>query len=152
MKSQVSVTSEAAFEAFWKGVSAWEIDYDVEVSAPDGGVNFRWGPGVEFVKHQEDMIPNGTKLHVHMEATAQNGNNWGLVKYGRQCGWIALTQVSVVANNDSEPEKGIVFERFMENDMEYAAVTSYDEEGNVLWIYKTGSYGSAQCDRVSKIG
>ena len=132
--------------------SAWEVDYDVEVSAPDGGVNFRWGPGVEFVKQQEDMIPNGTKLHVYMEVTAQNGNNWGLVNYGRQSGWIALTQVHTVANNDSEPEKGIVFERFMENGMEYAAVTSYDEEGNVLWIYKTGSYESAQCDRVSKIG
>ena len=82
---------------------------------------------------------------LYTSATAQNGNNWGLVKYGRQCGWIALTQVSVVANNDSETEKGIVFERFMENDMEYAAVTSYDEEGNVLWIYKTCLLYTSRC-------
>lgn len=61
--------------------SAWDVNYTVEVSAPDGGVNFRWGPGVEYGKIQESMIPNGTLLPIFKEATAQNGNNWGLTAY-----------------------------------------------------------------------
>lgn len=132
--------------------SAWDVNYTVEVSAPDGGVNFRWGPGVEYGKIQESMIPNGTLLPIFKEATAQNGNNWGLTAYNDTSGWIALTQVSVVADSTSEPEKGIVFKHFMENGMEHATVTSYDKEGKTLWTYKTDSYEGAQCNRVSEIG
>lgn len=150
--TQVRVTSEVAFEEFWQGVSAKEVNYNVEVSAPDGGVNFRWGPGAEYVKLQDDMIPNGTELHVSLEAAAQNGNSWGLAEYDGQYGWIALTQVSKVTIDDPETDKEIVFEHFMENGMEYATVTSYDEEENMLWRYETDSYEMAQCSRVSKIG
>lgn len=39
-----------------------EILYDVEVTAPDGGVNMRCGAGVEYDKVLPDMIPNGTVL------------------------------------------------------------------------------------------
>ena len=113
--TQVRVTSEAAFEEFCQSVSAKEVNYNVEVSAPDGGVNFRWGPGAEYVKLQDDMIPNGTELHVSLEAAAQNGNSWGLAEYDGQYGWIALTQVSKVTIDDPETDKEMVFEHFMEN-------------------------------------
>lgn len=131
---------------------AWDVSYHVEVSAPDGGVNFRWGPGVEYGRIQESMIPNGTLLAVSKEAAAQNGNNWGLVEYNGQQGWIALTQVRAVENKDAEAEKEIVFERFMQNGMEYAVVTRREKENKVLWSYTTDSYEIAQCSRVSKIG
>ncbi len=132
--------------------TAWDVNYTVEVSAPDGGVNFRWGPGTEYGKIQESMIPNGTLLPIFKEATAQNGNNWGLTDYNGSSGWIALTQVSVVADSIPETEKGIVFRHFMESGMEYATVTSYDKEGKTLWTYTTDSYEVAQCNRVSEIG
>lgn len=68
--------------------------YDVEVTAPDGGVNMRCGAGVEYDKVLPDMIPNGTVLTVTQEAVASNGNSWGYTNYNGTYGWIALTQVT----------------------------------------------------------
>ena len=52
------------------------VNYDVEVSAPDGGVNIRYGPGVEYDRLMDSMIPNGVILHVTSQAQAANGNYW----------------------------------------------------------------------------
>ncbi len=76
-------------------------DYYVTVSAPDGGCNFRYGPGVEYGQIIANMIPNGTELHVTREASASNGNPWGFVEYGGNWGWIALSQVSVTSRPSS---------------------------------------------------
>lgn len=95
MLSVCSGTANVSANSFLQELSTWETDYHVEVFAPDGGVNFRWGPGADYDKLTENMIPNGTVLHVSREATASNGNNWGLITYEEQIGWIALTQVSV---------------------------------------------------------
>ena len=70
------------------------VNYDVEVSAPDGGVNIRYGPGVESDRLMDSMIPNGVILHVTSQAQAANGNYWGYTYYNGMYGWIALTQVS----------------------------------------------------------
>ncbi|MDO5392626.1 MAG: hypothetical protein Q4F24_16265 [Eubacteriales bacterium] len=70
------------------------VDYDVQVSAPDGGVNIRYGPGVEYDRLMDSMIPNGVILHVTSQAQASNGNYWGYTYYNGIYGWIALTQVS----------------------------------------------------------
>ena len=70
------------------------VSYDVEVTAPDGGVNMRCGAGVEYDKVLPDMIPNGTVLTVTQEAVASNGNSWGYTNYNGTYGWIALTQVT----------------------------------------------------------
>ena len=64
--------------------------YDVEVTAPDGGVNMRCGAGVEYDKVLPDMIPNGTVLTVTKEAVASNGNSWGYTNYNGTYGWIAV--------------------------------------------------------------
>lgn len=68
--------------------------YNVQVTAPDGGVNMRCGAGVEYDKVLPDMIPNGTVLTVTQEAVASNGNSWGYTNYNGTYGWIALTQVT----------------------------------------------------------
>lgn len=68
--------------------------YNVQVTAPDGGVNMRCGAGVEYDKVLPDMIPNGTMLTVTQEAVAFNGNSWGYTNYNGTYGWIALTQVT----------------------------------------------------------
>lgn len=70
------------------------VEYDVQVSAPDGGVNIRYGPGVEYDRLMDSMIPNGVILHVTSQAQASNGNYWGYTNYNGMYGWIALTQVS----------------------------------------------------------
>lgn len=70
------------------------VEYDVQVSAPDGGVNIRYGPGVEYDRLMDSMIPNGVILHVTSQAQASNGNYWGYTYYNGIYGWIALTQVS----------------------------------------------------------
>lgn len=138
----------------WMGDSAWDVDYNVEVSAPDGGVNFRRGPGTDYEKLIDHMIPNGYVLHISREATASNGNNWGFTKYNGLEGWIALTQVSLTtsAAPESAPQNEIVFERFYENSFEFATVTKYDGAGNAVWQYKTESYAGAQCNHTEKIG
>ncbi len=70
------------------------VAYDVQVSAPDGGVNLRYAPGVEYDILLDGLIPNGTILHVTREAAASNGNYWGYTVYNGIYGWIALSQVS----------------------------------------------------------
>ena len=74
---------------------SYPADYDVVVSAPDGGVNLRGGVGTsyEILYH---MIPNNVTLHISKEAQASNGNYWGYTYYDGIYGWIALSQVSVV--------------------------------------------------------
>ena len=69
--------------------------YDIQVAASDGGVNFRYGPGVQYGKILSDMIPNGVVLHVNQEAQAANGNTWANVYYNGYYGWVALSECSV---------------------------------------------------------
>ena len=51
--------------------------YDVEVTAPDGGVNMRCGAGVENDKVLPDMIPNGKQFCTVTQGrqVASNGQN-----------------------------------------------------------------------------
>lgn len=72
------------------------VDYYVLVSAPDGGVNLRYGPGVEYDRLMDYMIPNDVYLHVTQSAQASNGNYWGYTEYQGMYGWIALTQVTTI--------------------------------------------------------
>ncbi len=74
--------------------AAWDekpVDYYVYVSTPDGGLNFRHGPGVEYAKVFEERIPDGVKLHI----VAESGN-WGMTKYNGYYGWVALKQTTKV--------------------------------------------------------
>ena len=72
-----------------------EANYDVVVSAPDGYVNFRYGPGLEYGICTP--IYNGEYLHIN--ATMDNyydGLAWGQTIYGDQYGWVSLSQTSPV--------------------------------------------------------
>lgn len=148
--------SAAVPAAASQAVDAWQADYYVVVSAPDGGVNFRQGPGVEYSKLIDEMIPNGVVLHVIAEAQASNGNNWGYTDYNGQAGWIALTQVSrteaPAEEETAAAQEGIVFEHFLDGGVERGTATKYDDAGGIVWQYTTDSYEAAQCDRVSEIG
>ena len=68
--------------------------YNVQVTAPDGGVNMRSGPGTEYDKVLPEAIPNGNVLEVYVEHMASNGNYWGYTTYNGTEGWVALTQVT----------------------------------------------------------
>ena len=74
--------------------AAWDekpVDYYVYVTTPDGGLNFRHGPGVEYAKVFEERIPDGVKLHIVSES-----GNWGWTKYNGYYGWVALKQTTKV--------------------------------------------------------
>ena len=86
--------TEENYSKLVEQISSTGNSYDVEVTAPDGGVNMRCGAGVEYDKVLPDMIPNGTVLTVTQEAVASNGNSWGYTNYNGTYGWIALTQVT----------------------------------------------------------
>lgn len=83
-----------------------EADYDVVVSAPDGYVNFRYGPGLEYGICCP--IYNGEYLHIN--ATMDNyydGLAWGQTVYGGNYGWISLSQTTPVGYALPEPETTI---------------------------------------------
>ena len=90
--------------SFDSGASSGSLkraSYDVTVSASDGGCNLRYGAGVEHEKLMDNMIPNGTGLHIYWEQQASNGNTWGFTSYNNMNGWIALSEVSVTNPNSS---------------------------------------------------
>ena len=91
----VQVYADAAVEDFWN--TAYSVDYDVTVSAPDGGVNLRYGAGVKYDKILEGMIPNGTVLHISETAKADNGKEWGYTTYNGLKGWVFLGQTKVTS-------------------------------------------------------
>ncbi|MBP3371872.1 MAG: SH3 domain-containing protein [Clostridia bacterium] len=73
-------------------------NYQVIVSAPDGGVNLRFGPSTDY-DIRVSMIPNDTILQV----TAKEGR-WGRTTYNGTDGWIALSQVSEYVPLEVEEE------------------------------------------------
>ena len=97
----IEARADAAVEGFWN--TAYDVDYYVEVSAPDGGVNFRSGAGVEYGKILNSMIPNGTELHIEMEARADNGKMWGQTQYQGYWGWVALSQTKKTNGGHTPP-------------------------------------------------
>ncbi len=64
------------------------VDYYVYVTTPDGGLNLREGPGVDY--SIITTIPDYELLHV----TVEKGNGWGYVQYGDNYGWVYLGQTS----------------------------------------------------------
>lgn len=71
-----------------------EVDYWVKADALDGGVNFRYGAGVEYDKIISNMIPNGVILHITGERTASTGRKWGYTEYQGMWGYVSLSQTS----------------------------------------------------------
>jgi len=65
------------------------VDYYVYVDTPDGGLNMRYGPGVDYARVIDYRIPDGMKLHITYES-----DNWGYTEYKGSYGWVALSQTS----------------------------------------------------------
>ena len=80
--------ADALIEDFW--LTMYDVDYYVVVDAPDGGVNLRYGAGAEYPIQLDEMIPNGTILHIDAEARANNGKYWGATEYDGWYGFIFL--------------------------------------------------------------
>ena len=75
-----------------------DVDYDVYVTTPDGGLNMRYGPGVEYDVVIEERIPDYTILHIDMETTDTDGEYWGYTQYGDDYGWVYLNQTTLVSD------------------------------------------------------
>ena len=84
----VPARADALIEDFW--LTMYDVDYYVVVDAPDGGVNLRYGAGTEYPIQLDDLIPNGTILHIDAEARANNGKYWGATQYDGYYGFVFL--------------------------------------------------------------
>lgn len=128
-------SADAIVEEFWE--LAYDVDYDVQVTAPDGGVNIRYGAGAEYGKVRDEMIKNGVTLHIIKETRASNGKLWGYTSLGVDQGWVFLghcTKVSeihneveideVVAPDKQQEVSGDVFA-----DPDYSPTDDEQEEG-----------------------
>ena len=63
--------------------------YYVYVATPDGGLNMRYGPSVDYAKVMEGRIPDGVKLYI-----VSKSGNWGFTSYNGYEGWVALKQTT----------------------------------------------------------
>ncbi len=115
----VSASADAYVEQY---LNETYVEYDIRVAAPDGGVNFRYGPGVEYPKILPDMIPNGVALHVIRQAMAVNGNYWGFVEYAGYFGWVALSQCETISGQNAQYR----FEEHIEHANMYVQVNADD--------------------------
>ena len=94
--------ADAIVEEFWE--MAYDVDYDVQVTAPDGGVNIRYGAGAEYPKAMDSMISNGVQLHIEKETRAENGKLWGYTHTGDTWGWVFLGHCTKVSELDIKTE------------------------------------------------
>ena len=75
-------------------------NYYVYVATPDGGLNMRVGPGVEYGKVMKERIPDGVKLHI-----TQKSGSWGYTSYNGSYGWVSLTQTTIAESEPEDTEK-----------------------------------------------
>ena len=112
--------------------------YNVQVSAPDGGCNLRYGPGVHYDRIINYMIPNGTILYITREAQASNGNYWGYTQYNGYYGWVALSQCSVWYGSTANSSSGTTYSSGSPTHACYdVQVSAYD--GNLNIRYGAGT-------------
>ena len=70
-----------------------DADFYVVVDAPDGYVNFRYGPGLEYGIYEP--IYNGEVLHIIQTADNYYDElSWGETPYDGRYGWVSLSQVT----------------------------------------------------------
>ncbi len=79
-----------------------EAGYYVYVATPDGGLNIRSGPGVEYERVMDGRIPDGVKLYI-----GYTSDNWGFTSYNGYDGWVALKQTSKTPPATPKPEPTI---------------------------------------------
>lgn len=112
-----------------------DTSYEVVVSAPDGYVNFRYGPdtGYDIIT----QIPNGTYLTIEALGDEQRDHDyhWGQTEYNGHYGWVALSQVKSTGRTFDKEEPAEEEEPSKESDFTSApdkviskASSDYDEE------------------------
>lgn len=64
-------------------------DYYMIVESPDGGINIYSQASLDSTKLNNDLIPNGTALHIEGE-TQEDKRTWGFVQYHGMNGYVPL--------------------------------------------------------------
>lgn len=65
-------------------------DYYMIVESPEGGINIYAAADEEKSGLNNELIPNGTALHIEGEAETQNNRTWGYVEYHGMYGYVPL--------------------------------------------------------------
>jgi len=124
-------SADAIVEEFWE--LAYDVDYDVQVTAPDGGVNLRWGAGAEYDKVRENMISNGVQLHIEKETRAENGKLWGYTHIGEDYGWVFLGHCTKLSDlpviNDVEIDEAVAPDDSSADAPDYSPTDEEQDEG-----------------------
>ena len=81
-------------------VASDNVLFSVKVSASDGGVNLRSGPGTNY-DIVEAMIPNGTELGVTDQTKSKEGSEWYYTKHNGKEGWIYAPAVTEITGNNN---------------------------------------------------
>lgn len=102
-ETQTETKPEPLITTLYEGGTA--TNYSVKVSAPDGGLNLRYGPGSKY-EIRVSMMPNGTILNVKKTAKADNGKMWGYTNYNGTYGWIFLNETTKIES--AKPEAKVV--------------------------------------------
>lgn len=63
-------------------------DYYMIVESPDGGLDFYSNASFESSKLNNELIPNGTGLHIEGEKTDENNRIWGYTQYHGMYGYV----------------------------------------------------------------
>ena len=91
------------------------------VSAPDGYVNFRYGPDTAY--DIITQIPNGTYLTIEALGDEQRDHDyhWGETEYNGNYGWVALSQVKSTGRTFDKEEPAEEEEPSKESDFTSAS-------------------------------
>ena len=79
----------------------YQTDYYMIVQSKDGGVNLYSEPDKESTKLNEELIPNGTALHITGEQTTEYGKVWGYTQYHGMNGYVLSDDLKPAAKSEA---------------------------------------------------
>ncbi|MBQ0000130.1 MAG: hypothetical protein KBT01_01135, partial [Clostridiales bacterium] len=70
---------------------AADTNYDALITADAGNAFFYSGPGEKYGRLRgSSELPNGTSLHIYLEATLPDGSHWAQSNFGDKEAWVKL--------------------------------------------------------------
>lgn len=150
----VTALADAVFEPFWD--LSYDVDYYVYIVSGNGkGLTTHSGPGSNYDDYDQ-VIPDGTRVHISKECVSDYGNKWGYVDstvdQQDYWGWIYLTDTSPTPVETWEvdyiayilTDDGTGLNVRMGPDVHYDKIDSLVPDGTRLHVLKEGRLGDGK--------
>ncbi len=150
----VTALADAVIESFWD--LAYDVDYYVYIVSGNGkGLTTHSGPGSNYDDYDQ-VIPDGTRVHISKECVSDYGNKWGYVDSTDDqqdyWGWIYLTDTSPTPVETWEvdyiayilTDDGTGLNVRMGPDVHYDKIDSLVPDGTKLHVLKEGRLGDGK--------